>query len=74
MESNISSGADDKSSEVPDGELCVVCLMRWQRRAFIPCGLLVCCLRCAQLVQCDSDPKCSVCRQTIHNSMRICDS
>lgn len=65
---------DDESGEVPDGELCVICLMRRRRSAFIPCGHLVCCQRCALSVERDLAPKCPVCRQTIHNSVRIYDS
>lgn len=65
---------DDESGEVPDGQLCVVCLMRRRRSAFIPCGHLVCCQRCALSVERDLAPKCPVCRQTIRNSVRIFDS
>ncbi|KAH9320579.1 hypothetical protein KI387_015218 [Taxus chinensis] len=73
-EPNMSNAVDDESGEVPDGELCVVCLMRRRRSAFIPCGHLVCCSRCARLVERDSSPKCPVCRQTIRGSVRIYES
>eukprot|EP01018_Ginkgo_biloba_P007931 Gb_38210 [translate_table: standard] len=70
----LTNGTDDESGEVPDGELCVVCLLRRRRSAFIPCGHHVCCPRCAQLVERDSNPKCPVCRQNVRNSVRIYDS
>ncbi|XP_023514151.1 E3 ubiquitin-protein ligase SPL2-like isoform X1 [Cucurbita pepo subsp. pepo] len=65
---------DELSSNVPDGQLCVICLMRRRRSAFIPCGHLVCCERCAISVERDSAPKCPVCRQQIRSSVRIYDS
>lgn len=66
-----SSGAE---SDVPDGELCVICLMRRKRSAFIPCGHLLCCPSCAMHVERDSSPKCPLCRQSIRSSIRIYDS
>ncbi|CAK9147835.1 unnamed protein product [Ilex paraguariensis] len=65
---------DEETGDVQDGELCVICLMRRRRSAFIPCGHLVCCQRCAQSVEREVAPKCPVCRQTIRNSVRIYDS
>ncbi|KAA0059400.1 hypothetical protein IC582_002684 [Cucumis melo] len=65
---------DELSSNVPDGQLCVICLMRRKRSAFIPCGHLVCCERCAVSVERDSSPKCPICRQQIRSSVRIYDS
>ena len=65
---------DEVSSNVPDGQLCVICLMRRKRSAFIPCGHFVCCERCAMSVERDSAPKCPVCRQQIRSSVRIYDS
>ncbi|KAF3778531.1 Mitochondrial ubiquitin ligase activator of NFKB 1 [Nymphaea thermarum] len=65
---------DDVSEDVPDGELCIICLMRRKRSAFIPCGHLVCCPHCAALVERESSPKCPVCRQSIRASIRIYDS
>ncbi|KAL3632882.1 hypothetical protein CASFOL_025866 [Castilleja foliolosa] len=65
---------DEESGDVPDGELCVICLMRRRRSAFIPCGHLVCCHRCALEVERDVSPKCPVCRQPIRSSVRIYDS
>ncbi|CAI9114409.1 OLC1v1015127C1 [Oldenlandia corymbosa var. corymbosa] len=65
---------DEDNGDVPDGELCVVCLMRRRRSAFIPCGHLVCCRRCAFTVERDLLPKCPVCRQSIRGSVRIYDS
>ncbi|KAI3455622.1 hypothetical protein Pfo_012285 [Paulownia fortunei] len=63
--------ADEESGDVPDGELCVICLMRRRRSAFIPCGHLVCCQRCALSVEREVSPKCPVCRQSIRSSVRI---
>ncbi|XP_059456911.1 E3 ubiquitin-protein ligase SPL2 [Corylus avellana] len=65
---------EEEMGEVPDGELCVICLMRRRRSAFIPCGHMVCCQRCAISVERESTPKCPVCRQEIRNSLRIYDS
>ncbi|GFP90578.1 mitochondrial ubiquitin ligase activator of nfkb 1 [Phtheirospermum japonicum] len=65
---------DEEPGDVPDGELCVVCLIRRRRSAFIPCGHLVCCQRCALEVERDVSPKCPVCRQPIRSSVRIYDS
>ncbi|KAL3351879.1 hypothetical protein AABB24_020122 [Solanum stoloniferum] len=65
---------DDETGDVPDGQLCVICLMRRKRSAFVPCGHLVCCQRCALSVERDLAPKCPLCRQTIHSSVRIYDS
>ncbi|KAK4726476.1 hypothetical protein R3W88_031393 [Solanum pinnatisectum] len=66
--------ADEETGDVPDGQLCVICLMRRKRSAFVPCGHLVCCQRCALSVERDLAPKCPLCRQTIHSSVRIYDS
>ncbi|GMY34785.1 E3 ubiquitin-protein ligase SPL2 [Fagus crenata] len=66
--------AEEETGDVPDGELCVICLMRRRRSAFIPCGHLVCCQLCAISVERESTPKCPVCRQEIRNSVRIYDS
>ncbi|KAJ7951507.1 Mitochondrial ubiquitin ligase activator of NFKB [Quillaja saponaria] len=65
---------EDDETEVPDGELCVICLMRRRRSAFIPCGHLVCCQRCAISVEREVTPKCPVCRQQVRNSVRIYES
>lgn len=78
-----SSAANDGSSEidteeetedVPEGELCVICLMRRRRSAFVPCGHRVCCHYCAISVAREGTPRCPVCRQEIRNSLRIYDS
>ncbi|XP_020105061.1 E3 ubiquitin-protein ligase SPL2-like [Ananas comosus] len=71
---SVPSGMEEELGEVPDGELCVICLMRRRRSAFIPCGHLVCCPSCALTVERDSFPKCPVCRQSIRSSIRIYDS
>ncbi|XP_057977787.1 E3 ubiquitin-protein ligase SPL2 [Malania oleifera] len=65
---------DDEAGDAPDGALCVICLMRRRRSAFVPCGHLVCCQRCALSVEREAAPKCPVCRQAIRNSVRIYDS
>ncbi|KAL8458686.1 hypothetical protein ACS0TY_036261 [Phlomoides rotata] len=65
---------DEESEEVPDGELCVICLMRRRRSAFIPCGHRVCCQRCALQVEREVTPNCPVCRQSVRGSVRIYDS
>ncbi|KAI8544691.1 hypothetical protein RHMOL_Rhmol08G0315300 [Rhododendron molle] len=66
--------AAEGTEEIPDGELCVICLNRRRRSAFVPCGHLVCCQRCALSVERDLAPKCPVCRQSIRTSVRIYDS
>lgn len=73
-EMEASLAAEDDGGDVPEGMLCVICLMRRRRSAFVPCGHLVCCPRCALSVERDLTPKCPVCRQTIHNSVRIYES
>lgn len=65
---------DNDSGEVPDGQLCVICLMRRRQSAFLPCGHLVCCRRCALSVEQEVSPKCPVCRQAVGNSVRIYDT
>ncbi|XP_055835938.1 E3 ubiquitin-protein ligase SPL2 [Solanum dulcamara] len=66
--------ADEETGDVPDGQLCVICLMRRKRSAFVPCGHFACCQRCALSVERDLAPKCPLCRQTIRSSVRIYDS
>ncbi|BAT98292.1 hypothetical protein LR48_Vigan11g009400 [Vigna angularis] len=68
---NVEPQVDDEIEDVPDGQLCVICLMRRRRSAFIPCGHLVCCQGCAISVEREVAPKCPVCRQEIRNSVRI---
>lgn len=65
------SGEVSDEGEVPEGQLCVICLMRRKRSAFTPCGHLVCCVQCAMCVQHSASPKCPVCRQSIYSSIRI---
>lgn len=65
---------DEESEEVPDGELCVICLMRRRRSAFIPCGHRVSCQRCALQIEREVTPNCPVCRQSVRSSVRIYDS
>ncbi|KAI3944063.1 hypothetical protein MKX01_029954 [Papaver californicum] len=62
---------DEVAGEVPDGELCVVCLIRRRRAAFVPCGHMVCCYPCSLTVRRESSPKCPVCRQPTTSSVRI---
>ncbi|KAL3511618.1 hypothetical protein ACH5RR_024335 [Cinchona calisaya] len=70
---NYQGPVDDEIGDVPDGELCVICLMRRRRSAFVPCGHLVCCQSCASSVKRGLSPKCPVCRQAIRDLMRIYD-
>ncbi|CAL9009709.1 unnamed protein product [Prunus brigantina] len=65
---------EEDAGDVPDGQLCVICLMRRRRSAFIPCGHLVCCQLCSISIERDVAPKCPVCRQQIRTSVRIYDS
>lgn len=73
-EAQVLSISDNESEDVPDGQLCIICLMRRRRSAFVPCGHLVCCPSCAMSVELDSSPKCPMCRQHIRSSIRIYDS
>ncbi|MCO5613408.1 hypothetical protein L7F22_067684 [Adiantum nelumboides] len=59
---------------VAEGELCVICLLRRRRTAFLQCGHLVCCVHCAQRVEQDSNARFPVCRQDINGIIRIYDS
>nr|GMC53871.1 E3 ubiquitin-protein ligase SPL2 [Ipomoea batatas] len=54
------------AGDVVDRQLCVICLTRRRRAAFVPCGHVVCCQRCAFYVVRDISPKCPVCRQRIY--------
>ncbi|QCE02384.1 baculoviral IAP repeat-containing 2/3/4 [Vigna unguiculata] len=72
--SDVEPQVDDEIEDVPDGQLCVICLMRRRRSVFIPCGHLVCCQGCAISVEREVAPKCPVCRQEIRNSVRIFES
>ncbi|XP_050873831.1 E3 ubiquitin-protein ligase SPL2 [Lathyrus oleraceus] len=65
---------DDDTENVPDGQLCVICLTRRRRSIFIPCGHLVCCQVCAISVESEVAPKCPVCRQEVQDSVRIFES
>lgn len=71
---NVDPHLDDEVEDVPDGQLCVICLMRRRRSVFIPCGHLVCCQGCAISVEGEVLPKCPVCRQEIRDSVRIFES
>jgi hypothetical protein len=61
-------------ADIPDGELCVVCLLRRRRAAFLHCGHRVCCVGCAQHVEQGDNPRCPVCRQTVTGIVRVFDS
>ncbi|EOA37967.1 hypothetical protein CARUB_v10009435mg [Capsella rubella] len=66
--------ADDEpedADEIPDGQLCVICVTRRRVPAFIPCGHVVCCRLCASTVERELNPKCPVCLQSIRGSMRV---
>ena len=62
---------EEDADEIPDGELCVICVTRRRIPAFIPCGHVVCCRYCALTVERGLNPKCPVCLQSIRGSMRI---
>ncbi|KAG0579579.1 hypothetical protein KC19_4G107900 [Ceratodon purpureus] len=64
----------ENREDIPDGELCVVCLLRRRRAAFIYCGHRVCCVGCAQRVEHGVNPRCPVCRQTVTGIVRVYDS
>ncbi|KAJ0075267.1 hypothetical protein Patl1_33694 [Pistacia atlantica] len=64
-------GDDEAAGDIPDGQLCVICLMRRRTSVFGPCGHVVCCHRCATSVEREISPKCPICRMPIRNSMRI---
>ncbi|XP_019196882.1 PREDICTED: E3 ubiquitin-protein ligase SPL2 isoform X2 [Ipomoea nil] len=68
------AAANEDIANIPDGQLCVICLTRRRRSAFVPCGHLVCCPRCALSVVRELSPPCPLCRQTIHSAVRIYDS
>ncbi|KAL6660208.1 hypothetical protein ACP70R_002330 [Stipagrostis hirtigluma subsp. patula] len=65
---------DSSDEEIADGKLCVVCLRKRRRAAFIPCGHLVCCCKCALRMEREAEPLCPMCRQDIRYMMRIYDS
>ncbi|KAJ6850804.1 E3 ubiquitin-protein ligase SPL2-like [Iris pallida] len=73
-DAQVQTSSDNGSDDVPDGQLCIICLMRRRRSAFVPCGHLVCCSSCAMSVERNSSPKCPLCRQNIRSSIRIYDS
>ncbi|ESQ29997.1 hypothetical protein EUTSA_v10011564mg [Eutrema salsugineum] len=61
----------EDADEIPDGQLCVICVTRRRIPAFIPCGHVVCCRQCALTVERALNPKCPVCLQSIRGSMRV---
>ncbi|CAH9145599.1 unnamed protein product [Cuscuta epithymum] len=73
-DSQVAGGDEEDSSDIPDGQLCVICLTRRRRSAFVPCGHLACCQPCALCIERDLSPNCPVCRQAITHSVRIYDS
>ncbi|KAF7041057.1 hypothetical protein CFC21_050893 [Triticum aestivum] len=68
------NGSDDEPGEMGDGQLCVICLRKRRRAAFVPCGHLVCCCNCAKRVELMDEPLCPVCRQDIQYMLRVYDS
>nr|GMC49977.1 E3 ubiquitin-protein ligase SPL2 [Ipomoea batatas] len=48
----------EDTGDVVDRQLCVICLTRRRLAAFVPCGHVVCCQRCAFYVVRDLSPKC----------------
>lgn len=65
---------DDFPGEMGDGQLCVICLRKRRKAAFVPCGHLVCCCNCAKRVELMNEPLCPVCRQDIQYMLRVYDS
>ncbi|VFQ96790.1 unnamed protein product [Cuscuta campestris] len=74
IDSDPQLAGDEETDDVPDGQLCVICLTRRRLSVFVPCGHLACCQQCALLVVRESSPKCPVCRQAITNAVRMYDS
>uniref|UniRef100_A0A0D3FEI9 RING-type E3 ubiquitin transferase n=2 Tax=Oryza TaxID=4527 RepID=A0A0D3FEI9_9ORYZ len=66
--------SDEEAGEMGDGQLCVICLRKRRKAAFIPCGHLVCCCKCALIVERQFDPLCPMCRQDIRYMIRIYDN
>jgi len=69
-----SGSGDDEPVEAGDGQLCVICLKKRRKAAFVPCGHLVCCCNCAKKVELKDEPLCPVCRQDIQCVLRVFDS
>ncbi|CAM0871567.1 unnamed protein product [Alopecurus aequalis] len=66
--------SDDEPGEMGDGQLCVICLRKRRKAAFVPCGHLVCCCNCAKRVELMDEALCPVCRQDIQYMLRVYDS
>ncbi|KAF0891354.1 hypothetical protein E2562_009510 [Oryza meyeriana var. granulata] len=66
--------SDEEAGEIGDGQLCVICLRKRRRAAFIPCGHLVCCCKCALIMERRFEPLCPMCRQDIRYMIRIYDN
>lgn len=64
----------EDSENVPDGELCIICLARRRVHAFVPCGHRICCHSCTVHVMESRSPKCYLCQQRIISYMRIYNS
>ncbi|XP_021903002.1 E3 ubiquitin-protein ligase SPL2 [Carica papaya] len=71
IDANSELTGEEEIGDIPDGQLCVICLMRRRVPAFIPCGHIACCQPCALSVERELTPKCPVCRQEIRGSMRV---
>lgn len=63
---SIDSSTSSQPSPLEQASLCRVCMDKTIARVFIPCGHLVCCEACAELVN-----ACVVCRQEIAERQRI---
>ncbi|KAM7254565.1 hypothetical protein ACFE04_003945 [Oxalis oulophora] len=74
VDTNSQHVTDDETEDIGDGELCVICLMRRRQSAFVPCGHLVCCRRCAISIVGEGVPKCPLCREPVRSSIRIFNS
>ncbi|RZC85990.1 hypothetical protein C5167_026663 [Papaver somniferum] len=61
--------ADEVAGDIPDKELCVICLSRRRGTLFGSCGHIVCCHICASFVKQQSSPRCPFCWQKIKSSV-----
>lgn len=55
-----------KPSELPDGQLCVVCLDQKRTHIVIPCGHVIYCEKCVTVAK-----VCSICRGNIAGKYRV---
>ncbi|XP_037908821.1 death-associated inhibitor of apoptosis 1-like isoform X2 [Hermetia illucens] len=55
-----------KKKAIPDEKVCKICYVNEYNTAFLPCGHVVACVKCASSVT-----KCPMCRQPFSNVMRV---